>query len=114
MRQTLHFRGLSPHPKVIGNFLVASIHHHRRHFPGGVYKSGGRERAPARRSGYPLSAGAYEFGKMADVIERVRIDEAARLRVGVERREAKIVNVIGPARLVQKDVPVRPSLRAVI
>src|SRR5205085_7679494 len=59
MRKTVHFRARAPHPKVIGAFLVAFIHHDYRHFSVGVHKSGGHERASARRTGYSLSAGAY-------------------------------------------------------
>ena len=114
MGRTCDFRRLAFDPEVEGDFLVALVQDDRGDFTLGVNEGRGEERAAAGRGGDAFRAGAYEFGEVADVVEGVGVDEAARTRVCVERGEAEVADVIRAAGLVQKDVPVSPGRRAVV
>ena len=47
MGQATDFRGVAVQPKVIGNLLIAFVHHHHRHFSIRIDKGGGEQLASA-------------------------------------------------------------------
>jgi hypothetical protein len=96
-RRTFDFGALAVHPEEVWDFLLALVHHHDRDLAVGVDEGRGLKRASARRACDSFRAGAYELREVADVVEGVRVDEAARLRVRVERREAEVADVVRPA-----------------
>src|ERR1700675_4597124 len=60
-RQATDWGGLAVNPKIVGNLLVALVHHHHRYFPIRIDKSSGKQLASAGRTAQSPGAGADEF-----------------------------------------------------
>ena len=105
---------LAVQPQVIGDLLIGFVHHHYRHLSIRIEKGSGKQRASAWRAGDSLRARADKLRKVSDVVIRVRVNQLARLRIGVNRGEAEILDVIRPASFIQQYVPVRPADSAAV
>src|SRR3712207_3302588 len=92
-RRALDLRGLAVPPEVVRDLLLAAVHDDRRDLAVGVHEGRGEERAAAGRTRHASRAGAYELREVADVVEGVRVDEAAAARVGVGGRAAEVLDV---------------------
>src|SRR6476660_3847929 len=97
MRQALDLSCLPIQPKEIRDLLLCSIHHYHRDFAIRVEESSREQRTPGRRTRDSLRALLNELRKVSDVVIRVRVDQLAGARIGVNRRETEILDLIRPA-----------------
>src|SRR5438552_16356488 len=96
--------------EVIRSALCHGVHDDHDHLPVVVYEARREQHAAARRRQDPASARTDELREVADIVVRVGVDQRAGSRVGVDRRNTEIADVVGTAPLIEQNIPVGPSL----
>src|ERR1700716_1656869 len=97
MGQAADLRGVAVQPEIVVDLLIRLVHHYHRYLSVGIDEGGGQQRTSAGRGGDSPRARSDKLREVSDVVIRVRVNQLARFRIGVDRGEAEISDVIRPA-----------------
>src|ERR1700753_3071446 len=97
MGYTPRIRLLPLDDQMIRDLLIRSVHHYDNDAPVFVHETRGLAPYPVCRYRDAMCARPDEFGKMTDIVERIRVDQLSVARIAMHRCKTEIAGVVGSA-----------------
>src|ERR1044072_5617493 len=114
MRRAVDFSRIARYPQPVRRGLVGRIHYHYSRLAVRIEKGRGEQLTTTGRTCDSLRTGFNERREVPDVVVRTQVSQLARLRISMHRRETEVLNMIWTTALVEQNIPVSPTNRAVV